>query len=173
MQPHDIHEDPSYELAFARAERSAWTAAAVLVGLATLGVMGGGHLSHRMARDAEATARAALIVEHERFLRDRAPSDLVVHIPAPPCGSAVATLVIDREYLDRIDLESVVPPPSSWTTREDGVALAFPVEGGAPVTVRLRVRPRLGPGTAEGTLSAPAPGWPKPLSVKLSHVVYP
>jgi hypothetical protein len=125
------------------------------------GLLGPGPLSWT-----ETTDSRGLRVEHHRFGRAEAPQAMRVHIPGVP-GAREHRVALGREFLDRVRIESVDPPPASAEARPDRVVYVFdgPPDAGAVATFHFTPR-------AIGVVRA-AVGLPEapPLSVRL--VVYP
>jgi hypothetical protein len=110
--------------------------AAILAALA--GLFGRGP-----AAQASATGQAGeWRVQYSRFMRHRAPDQLAVHL-APAAAGTDARLWLDRDYLNGIDVERVVPEPAAVVAERDRVVYIFE---GAPERITFEILPdRLGP----------------------------
>ncbi|GGM71831.1 hypothetical protein GCM10010106_17720 [Thermopolyspora flexuosa] len=124
-----------------------WALATAILVAALAGLFGPGPLS-------TATASAPLVaVGYERFARQLGTTTVVVTVRSAPAEPGVARLWISRDYVEKINVQTVVPQPYSWTAARDGVVLAFPALHGE-ATVRLRVRPDRA-GLLRGAIGAP------------------
>jgi hypothetical protein len=73
---------------------------------AAAGLFGAGHLSH-----ATAAVPGSLRIDYQRFSRYQTPEPLTAHVAPAATMAGEVRLAVDREYLDRFTLQSVVPPP--------------------------------------------------------------
>jgi hypothetical protein len=130
-----FQEDMAFQLRDWRAERVGWCVMGILVILACLGLFSNGPLSKTTARDE--TRR--LSVEHERFYRFGASSDMRWSVEAAP--GTETTIAVNREFIEAFTLESITPAPSRMVGTADGVRLTFTREEGASLDVVLSVTP--------------------------------
>ncbi len=113
----------------------------VLAGLAGLAGTGPASWTH-----AEAPG-GAFRLEYERFARYTAPTALTVRLAPGAVTAPTARLWVDRAYLERLRIESVVPEPEKMTAGDDRLILDLPLtHPGAAATVTLHFQgQRVGP----------------------------
>jgi hypothetical protein len=148
----EIHTDPRFTRRMWRFQRAGWIVLAALVAAGTLGAFGDGVIARRTAESADGT----LAVEHERFVRRRAPSGVRIHVRAS--GDAGPLRIwIDREYLEAIELRRITPEPESQRVGDDRCELEFErLDGARTAEIALdfdvreagRFRGRIGSGEA-------------------------
>lgn len=148
-----IEEKLDAQLKFHRAEwriqRIGWVVIGVFLALAFAGLFGNGPLSH-----AHADGPAGR-VEYERFVRNGAPTEIVI---TPGAGSqGISRIEITAEYLAAVRVEHITPEPTA--VRIQGERLVYEFAAGAPgASVSFRVDPqRLWRHTAQVTIDAGAP----------------
>ncbi|MEW6131183.1 MAG: hypothetical protein AB1757_29405 [Acidobacteriota bacterium] len=88
-------------------ERIGWLLMSLLVLAALVGLLGTGPLSDAMVRDANSTLEA----EYRRFARYQAPTVLRIHLSSQPATDAITRLSINRDFIDRIELQRIDPEP--------------------------------------------------------------
>jgi hypothetical protein len=150
-----VHQDLRHSAREFIVERVGWCAFGLILVAALLGLLGPGLLSRAIAEQGE------LRVEYDRFIRHQAPTEIRVH--ARPQDDGKIHLRINREYLERMDLTSVQPPPASvqggpsehtfivdWPDRSRPATLTLRVEARAYGLVPIQI------GAAEGR---PVRGW--------------
>lgn len=131
-------------------QRLGWVALAV-VGLAALaGLLGPGPLSSATRTDPSGLVE----VEHHRFARQVADTDLRLTVRPDPAQPGTARVWISADYLSSIQIQQVQPEPESWTGQDGGVVLTFPVTDAEPVTVLVQTRPDQ-VGLVHGAIGAP------------------
>ncbi len=140
-------------------ERIAGIALASLVILAMLGLFGSGPLN------AQSVQTSKLDLEYSRFLRREAPNEMRLTIR--PSRLDGFSLSLDRDYLERNNLESIDPEPDSKVLKADHVELQFPSKGPGPFVVSMRLRP-----TQTGPLSGTLRLEPEE-AIAFSQFVYP
>ena len=118
-----------------RFERAGWVAMAVAALAGAAGLLGGsGVLSH-----AQGAAGADLTIRYLRFVRARAPHELVVQWRP---SEATATLWVARSYLDSVAVQEILPSPESVAAGPDRIHYTFHArEPGTPLQVRFTTLP--------------------------------
>jgi hypothetical protein len=111
-----------------RAERIGQVLLIAFVVLAAVGVFGVGPLS-----DATATA-GGTTASYQRFLRLGKPADLTVTVA--PMTRGPVKIALPTSYVERFDVEAIVPEPSEQATDAEALRLTFP-SGTRKVTLRL------------------------------------
>ena len=161
----DLDQDLAFQELFWRIERVAGWGMLLLVVAACLGVFGSGPLS-------EGTAVAAgLEVRYPRFSSLQTSETLDVRIDGGAVRDNQARLWVDRRYLERVRLETVVPTPVRVEGTPDRVVYTFAAtEPGHPLRVRLTLQPeRIG--VLNGALGVEPPGAGARLAFR--QIVYP
>lgn len=117
-----------------RVQRIGWTLMAALLGLACLGLFGGGGpLSDSSLADGNVT------VEYERFARRSAQTTLTIIPTGQPAGGELE-LGISREYLRAFKVDRVTPEPRE--VRGDPDRLTFVFAATSPATpVQFHLEP--------------------------------
>lgn len=135
-----IDEDPVFERRSGRVERiGTWLMVAVVVA-AGLGLLGSGPLSG-------ATTRAhGVVLDYQRLARYESSQTLRLRLEAAAVRSPEVRVWLDRDYLEGVRLEVVLPPPIRVEAAPDRLIFVFAVaEPGRPLTVTLDLQPeRLG-----------------------------
>jgi hypothetical protein len=117
-----------------RVERLGWGALVLLVLLTVLGLFSKGPLSEAEVASADADLR----VRFERFERNGAASELVVHARSGADGKVV--LGIDGDFLRSFTVESLQPPPLSSRSRGEGAEYLFAADDQGWVTAHFSLR---------------------------------
>lgn len=122
----DADRDPDYAQQAARVSRVARAVLAVVLGLALLGVFGGGGVLSRAGQRS-----GELGVRYDRFARLDAPLALTVSLP--PGDS---TFQLTEDLARDLQVEAMAPAPSS--ERSDAEGRWMTVGGTGPVTIHAR-----------------------------------
>lgn len=85
-------------------------------------------------------AYAGLEVEYQRFGRRNAPQTLRFHVASRPDPEGKVQVSIDREYLDSIQIENVMPEPESVQGGPDRHLYEFAAPGGE-TTISIKFNP--------------------------------
>jgi hypothetical protein len=107
---------------------------AVLLG-AALGLFGDGPLARAVAESPGGRLR----VEYDRFVRAAAPVRLTIRVGRDPGDPRVLRLRFGRDYVERLEVQSVLPLPVRTVSGPDGFTLEMAAEG-ARVTVLAEVQ---------------------------------
>jgi hypothetical protein len=139
----EIDQDLDYEKTAWTVRRVAWAlmAGIVLAGLA--GLFGTGPLSHATTGDPSSPLR----LEYGRFERFTTPSHMKLHLGPSATAGREARIWISREYLQGLQLESVIPEPREVLAGADRLVVVFPLaEPGRGTSIDLEFKPqRIGP----------------------------
>ncbi len=133
----EIGQDIAFQRRMWRFQRAGWVAMVVVALLALIGLFGSGPLS----RAREGTAGTGLTLDYARLTRHGAPDNLRVHLPASSTSQGKVELAVDREYLEGLRLEGIVPEPESTEGRPDAMVYVFQVQPGAPTTLTFEFTP--------------------------------
>lgn len=118
---------------------------AVVVVTALTGVWGNGALSHRRS------TAGALTVEYQRFVRQYGQASLTVQARPDAMRAGTVTLMVSQRLLDRFEVTTVTPDPSTTRLANGAYQYQFDAGGTAPMTIDFRLRPKAA-GPAEGTV---------------------
>lgn len=133
-----IAEDLLFQRRAWAAQRVGWGVMALLLLAAVLGLLGSGPLSK-----ATADVPGVMRIEYQRFAQYQTPGKLTVHLEPGAVNGASVSLGIDRQFLDRAGLESVVPPPRRVHHAEGRLIYEFDVAApGRPLTLVLHLEPQ-------------------------------
>lgn len=155
-----IEEDVEAQRKNADRQRLAWCGMGLVIVAALAGLLGSGPLSSARAR------AGALGVEYERFTRRLSPFRLRFEVD--PGGADEVRLWLGPELLERLEIESVVPPPRAAELDGEGVTYAFGVASSdRPLKLSFHTRPcRAGRFTARVALAGAE-------QVEWTQLVYP
>jgi hypothetical protein len=111
--------DEPFENRWWRVETSAWLLMVALLIAGALGVFGRGvlALSHASGPD--------VAIEYERVVRYQTPTRISVRVPPDDRGTRV---FVGRSLLDRLQVQSLMPPALGSEVRPEGVVFLFPAQ---------------------------------------------
>jgi hypothetical protein len=163
----EIDEDLTFQHRSWMVQRTGWAVMVLLLVAATLGVLGSGPLSKGTA---EVPGRAR--VEYARFTRYQTPDTLTIHLEPAATRQPEVRLGVDRKFLDRSKIETVVPPPVRVEGIADRLVYVFAMaRTGEPLTIAFVLEPqRLWLAHARLTLDA---GAGEPTTLGFWQMVYP
>ena len=115
----DLPEGPESRSMELWLHRIGWSVMAVLLLAAAAGLMGPGLLSSRTA-----DGGPSLKIQYNRFVRYHAPASLRVTV-APPAASDQVRLVLDRAFLNAMELETITPEPARVELASGGHTYVF------------------------------------------------
>ena len=130
----DIEEDPIFQQWNWRAQLLGWTLLGLLIVAGLAGWVGAGPLS-----SVEVRGGKGLEVEYERFVRHGAETEIRVKVGQPPPGSV--RIAIDREYLDTLTLQQVVPSPTRVQASGKDLVDLFEHVGNGPLEATFVLQP--------------------------------
>lgn len=156
-----FREDMAFQQKDWRVERIGWCVMGLLVVLACLGLFSDGPLSATTAHD---EARQ-LTVEHERFYRYGAASDMRWKVPGTP--GTETTIAVGQPFLEAFTLETVTPTPSRMSATPDGIQMTFSRQEGSSLEILLALTPdKVGRAAFDIRLQGTQP-------VRISTFIYP
>lgn len=117
----DINEDMEYQWREWRVHRVAWGVFALILLASLVGLFGQGPLSHASVGD----PGSALVLSFERIDRYRAPSELEVMLGSNVAQEGVVRLSLNHEFLERVQIDRILPEPESVETGPDAVTYTF------------------------------------------------
>jgi hypothetical protein len=133
----EIGQDLDFQRKEWQAQRIGWVVMALIALAALVGLTGNGVLARATAGDPADPLR----LEYARFDRMESPSTLEVQIAGDAVEGEQIDVLIDRDYIQGVLIERVVPEPQEVRSAADGLLYVFAVdEPGQPVTVSFDLR---------------------------------
>lgn len=160
----ELEQDIDFQNRSWTVQRAGWVVMLVIVAAALIGVFGGGPVSSARAGDTN-----RLRVDYERFVRLDSPEKITFTVGrgAVPAGSSV-DLWIDRQWLTKHVVNSIVPAPSGTRVTSDRVIYRFDVDSaGFPSQIEFDLETR-GMGRLKGRAGTGAGN-----SVAFTQLAYP
>lgn len=159
-----IERDASFQRREWLIQRVGWVAMTAVLAAALAGLLGDGPLSHAVAGE----RGGALWIEYQRFGRWQAPEEMHVHLGAGQAKGGRARIWLDRDFVERLEIDGVTPPPAAVEARADRATYEFlaPEEGG-DLEITFNVKPQHW-GRKHGRIGVE--GGP---AVAMSELVYP
>jgi hypothetical protein len=159
----EINQDISFQQKEWKVERAGWIVMAGIVLLALLGLFGGGPLSTVTQKEP-----GGFQITHERFDRQMNPSKLTLQLPPDAIQGGQARFWIDRNYLEKVQIEDISPAPGSTEVSAERLIYTVKVaDPSQPVTIKLDIRLE-DSGLVEGEA-----GWEGGGSASFSQFVFP
>ena len=157
-----IEEKLDAELRFHRVEwriqRFGWLVILIFLALAFAGLFGNGPLSHAYADGPVGR------VDYERFVRNGAPTELVV--TAGGTSRGISRIEITAEFLEAVRVQRITPEPIAVRMQGEALVYEFAAEApGGRITFHLDPQ-RLWRHTAQVKIDAGAP-------LEISQLTYP
>ena len=158
----EIDQDLEFERRQWTVQRVGWVVFLLILIAGLLGLLGGGPLGH-----ADASADP-LTVGYERFVRKRAPTEIEVQIAPGAASGGEVGVWIERAYLEKFNIEQVIPEPAEMEAAADRIIFHFTVaDAEQPSQIVFDLQPSE-PGRLEtrvGLVDGP--------EVRFSHFIYP
>jgi hypothetical protein len=120
----ELEQDLAFQQRSWRVQRFAWGVLVLIVGAALAGLAGSGPVS----RGSRAAQDGRFIIEYERFVRMQAPSRLRLHVSREAVRAGEVRVWFDRNYIERIKLEQIVPQPKRTEVGEQRLTYIFAAE---------------------------------------------
>jgi hypothetical protein len=111
----EINQDLQFQRRMWNAERIGWSAMAMLLTGALLGLFGNGPLSGTTGSD------GSLIVEYQRFGRHQAPLQLRVHVQAGLAKDDSLSFQLDRAFVSDVQITRITPKPDVEQPISNGI----------------------------------------------------
>jgi hypothetical protein len=141
-----IDQDLEFQRKEWTAQRAAWLVALLILLAGFVGLLGGGPLSH-----AEAAA-GPLRLEYDRFARTRAATNLEARVDPGAAANGAVRLWLDRDFLDKVDIERIIPQPVEAQTSGDRVVYRFAApDADQPAVISFDLQP-MEPGAVRGQM---------------------
>jgi len=142
----DVNEDLKFERGDWTFQKIGAAGMGVFLAASLLGLFGAGAASAVRRRSADGGTTA----EYQRFARRQAPTRLIVELRADQARDGKVTVLLDRRYLERFEVEKISPRPEAELAGPDGVRYRFAItESSEPSRVAFGLRGR-GFGRARG-----------------------
>jgi hypothetical protein len=140
----EIDQDLEFERRQWALQRAGWIVIGLVVLLALTGLLGGGPFSHAEA------ASGPLTLQYDRFIRERAPSELQLDVDPGAASDSELVLSLNQGFLEKVDVERIVPEPTEMETAADRIVYRFVIpDPEQPATIVFHLDPTE-PGQAEG-----------------------
>jgi hypothetical protein len=133
----DILEDLRFERRWYRFEWICWTAIAVLLTAACLGLTGPGLVSKHRTQD----DMGILFVEYSGLLRLRSPADIRIHVAESLTSPGELRLRLDGALAGSAPVERSRPIAASQQMVERGLRVTYSVNPGSPAEIVFSQRP--------------------------------
>jgi hypothetical protein len=105
----EVAQDLEFQQRMWVVQRAGWIVMLLVVAVAAIGFLGHGPLSGAST----GTAAGGAEVDYGRFVRHRASAEIAVTIPPDQVQSEQVTVSISQQYASGVDIEEVLPEPSS------------------------------------------------------------
>ena len=130
----EIGEDLDFQRRSWTVQRAGWVVMVLIVAAALAGVFGGGPVSDARAGDAN-----LLTINYQRFVRLESPEKITFNVGrAAARGGSSVDVWIDRAWLSKHDVNSIVPEPSETRVTQDRVIYHFDVDStGVPSRIEF------------------------------------
>jgi hypothetical protein len=131
----EIDEDLAFQRRSWAVQRAGWVAMGSVLVLAAAGLLGSGPLSRQNV------VVPGLSVEYKRFTRYETPETLTVRVDPAATRAPDVRLWVDRRYLERVVVESVVPAPLRVEAAAEQLVYVFPMSRpGERITIAFRLQ---------------------------------
>lgn len=117
----DLNVDAGFQRREWRWQRIGWVVIGLILVGALLGVFANGPLSHESARSPDGQVR----VVYQRFARHDGVSSIGIQVQPAAARHGQYVLTIGGDWAQAIQIEDVVPQPSTWTSRGGAQILEF------------------------------------------------
>jgi hypothetical protein len=132
----EVDQDLDHARSLWRVQRAGWVVMLLIVLGAVLGLFGHGPLAEGQART------GGFIMDYDRFARHGATSSLQAEASPQTLRGDTLKLWLTRDYLDGVEIESVIPEPERVETRGDVVLFTFmTAERSQSTRVTFNMRP--------------------------------
>jgi hypothetical protein len=118
----EIGEDPEFQRRFWRIQNAGLIFMGLFLLAGLLGVFGG---AGPLASTTSASEQGELTISHPRFLRNRAPIDLEIHLQPDTLQQSRAEIEVDLVYIQQFDILNINPEPSSMLAGSESVTYVF------------------------------------------------
>ena len=112
--------DLTHERAVWKVEHWGWALFALTLLASIIGLFGEGPLGHATA------ANTHFSVEYDRFARHQAQTKLKIHLK-PAAGGTLPALWFSKEFIERIEMEHIVPQPERVKVSRNSIVYIFDV----------------------------------------------
>ncbi len=118
----EIGQDLGFQRREWLVQRFGWVAMGLVILAALAGLMGTGPLSQATARSPDGNLR----LEYLRFERRHAPTEVRMEIDGSAVREGEVRVWVDEAFLDRIELEQVIPEPEEVLSEPGRMVYVFP-----------------------------------------------
>ncbi len=124
----ELSQDLDYQRRSWIAQRVGWIFFGLLMVAAFAGFLGAGPFSAATAGEG-----TPLQVQYGRFVRHRAPVEMKIAVQPGAVQGEEARISVNREYLEQVEIQNVVPEPDSVETAGDRLTYVFKVANAGEV----------------------------------------
>ena len=125
-----VSQDLGFQRRMWRVQRAGWAVFAIAILAAFTGFLGDGPLA-----STEARAGDDLTVSYDRIERHRSPSMLEITVATAAADGGTIELWLDRQYVDALGIERILPQPESVETDDRRISYTFEVDTSRPRAV--------------------------------------
>jgi hypothetical protein len=127
----EIDEDPIFQKREWLIQRIGWALMLSVIGSALLGVFGSGPVSKTAINQSD-----KLSLEYERFARYESPTSLKIKVNSAGENDE-AHIRINRNYLDGVKIEMIVPQPQNVRAEGEWLVYVFKRDGPGELVVKF------------------------------------
>jgi hypothetical protein len=158
----EVGQDLAFQQREWKVQRAAWVVALLILVAGFAGLLGGGPLSQTEA------SSGPLALEYDRFARQRSPAALTIRVDPGVAVDGEIPIWLDRAFLEKVDVEHIMPEPTTMEVGSDRVIYRFAVETPEqPAEITFAIQPHE-PGVARGWL-----GLVDGADIAFDQVIYP
>jgi hypothetical protein len=142
----EVGQDLAFQQREWKVQRAAWVVALLVLVAGFAGLLGGGPLSQTEA------SSGPLALEYDRFARKRAPTELRARLEPEVTSEGEFSLWLSETYLDKVDVNRVLPEPIEMAAASDRVVFRFlAANPGEPAEITFALEPSE-PGLVHGNV---------------------
>jgi hypothetical protein len=121
---HAIGEDPEFRRRFWRVQNAGLVLMGLFLFAGALGVLGG---AGPLASTTSVNENSSMSISHPRFLRNRAPVDLEIHLPQGSLTQPQAEIEVNLDYIRQFDILHISPEPTETRAGAQSMVFVFEV----------------------------------------------
>jgi len=126
--------DSDFESQWWRIEIGIWITLSIVVILGLTGLLGRGPLAH----ERRGSADGSLEVDFQRVARYKTPEIMIVRLTPDLYRQRAAHLWLNREIIEEMGLQRIIPQPLESRPGENGIEYVFPVQNpNEPTLIRF------------------------------------
>jgi hypothetical protein len=118
----ELGEDPEFQRRFWRIQNAGLVVMGLFLLAGALGIFGG---AGPLASTTSASDHSQLTISHPRFLRNRAPIDLDIHVQPGALHQSHAEIEVDLTYIQQFDILNINPEPVEMLGGPESIIYVF------------------------------------------------